>query len=535
LNVPNTQEQIPDVGDAYRAIADGTPLPWKDLEATLTDADEAEALHLLDDIATAYRTNATAAAPPRGNILFRWGVLEAELLLGSGSYGDVYRAFDPWLGRHVALKLFRDDAGSGLEEARRLARLRHRNVLSVYGCGIHDGRAGLWSELVEGRTLAAAVAAEGAFSSKETLRVGRDLAQALTVVHAAGLVHGDVKAENVMREGGGRMVLMDFGAGGDARLLAGQRLISGTPRYLPPEVLDGAPLNIASDVYAFGVLLYFLLSGRLPYAATDARALREEQRGDTRPALHTLRPDSDPALCALVESCLANDPTQRPADAQALVAKFTHLLHPATRLPSRRLPIAALVTACAALAAVATIAIWPHLSPSAWSSEVKFLRVAGNGDIELPANISLKVGDRLRLSLRSSRDAYVYVLNEDSAGNATVLFPLGRAAQNPQRGGATLTLPGGEGSTLAWEVTAESTREEFVVISSLTPLTVLDDELSNWSHAHVTDDTRAVGGIVDTPAVQVQGERLRRILVGLDQDREHVRVWQYTFAHTTEP
>jgi hypothetical protein len=123
------------------------------------------------------------------------------------------------------------------------------------------------------------------------------------------------------------------------------------------------------------------------------------------------------------------------------------------------------------------------------------------------------------------------VLNEDAAGNATVLFPVAGGAENPLPGGAVLTLPGGAESTLAWEVTADSAREEFVVIDSLTPLAELDRQLSAWKHARAADNTRAVGALVDAPGPQVQGEHLQRILAALAGDREHVRVWQYTFVH----
>ena len=477
--MPIRMETDPKIEDALCAIADGTPVAWRELEKTSTNQAELESLHLLDDIAAVFRSDMASDPAAHRSVLFRWGGLEAEDLLGEGSFGEVYRAFDPWLGRHVALKLFRAStgAGAGLDEARRLARLRHRNVLSVYGCGVHDERAGLWSELIEGRTLAAAVAADGAFSAEETARIGRDLAQALGIVHAAGLVHGDVKAENVMRENGGRIVLMDFGAGGDARLLAGQRLISGTPRYLPPEVLDGTPLSIQSDIYALGVLLFLLASGRYPYQSTDAAMLREEQRRADRPALRALQPELDPRLCALIESCLAIDPSQRPTGSQALGAKLADLLHGSgsNSAAAKRLPIAALVAACAALLAVAFALIWPRLSPPAWDSAVRFLRVEPTGNVELAANSTLRAGDRLRMSLRSSRDAWVYVLNEDAAGNATVLFPSGAdGTRNPLLGGTMLLLPGGEGTTLAWEVTADSAHEEFVVIASTEP------RLSPW-------------------------------------------------------
>ena len=242
----------------------------------MDDPGQVEVLRLLDDVAHAYRgQRATAAAQPR-KLLFRWGPLDVEAMIGEGSYAEVYRAFDPWLGRHVALKLARTSGGS-LDEARQLGATAPSKRVNVYGCAVHDDRPGLWGELIEGRTLGDVVASDGALSAEETLRIGRDLAQALAAVHSAGLVHGDVKADNVMRENGGRIVLMDFGAGGDQRLLASRNLISGTPAYLPPEVLDGAPLSIQSDIYALGVLLYLLLSGRHPYTQSDVAALRTAQ------------------------------------------------------------------------------------------------------------------------------------------------------------------------------------------------------------------------------------------------------------------
>lgn len=532
--MPSHSDAAHKIEDALHAIADGRPVPWSDLENHPGEPGELDILHLLDDVAAAYRSEEGVAVPNRRAVLFRWGALEAEERLGEGSFGEVYRAFDPWLGRHVALKLFRDNrnGGAGLDEARRLARLRHRNVLGVYGCGVHDGRAGLWSELIAGRTLAAVVATDGAFAPEEAMRCGRGIAQALAAVHAAGLVHGDVKAENVMRESGGRIVLMDFGAGGDARLLASQRLISGTPRYLPPEVLDGAPLDVASDIYAFGVLLFVLLSGRHPYRAVDAASLREEQRRGDRPALRALRPELEPPLCALIESCLALDPARRPASASLVDAKLAELQRAqAPAAAGRRLQFIGLAAALAALLAAAVVLLRPWLAPPVWDASAQFQRVEPSGNVDIAANSTLHVGERLRLSLRSSRDAWVYVLNEDAAGNATVLFPLAGSMPNPQHGGSALVLPGGADSNLAWEVTADSAREEFLVISSLVPLANLDQELADWNHVRRADATRAVGGVVDAPAPELGGERLRRILAGLAHDLTHVRVWQFSFAH----
>jgi len=521
---------------ALRAIADGTPLPWDDLDRTQADPAQLDVLRTLDAIASAYRANADAPAGIDRHVLYRWGRLDVEQSLGAGGFGEVYRAYDPWLGRHVALKLFRDfDNSAGLDEARRLAKLRHRNVLSVYGCGVHDGRAGLWSELIQGSTLAAAVADAGAFSSEEALRAGNDLAQALAIVHGAGLVHGDVKAENVMRETGGRIVLMDFGAGGETRSLAGARVISGTPRYLPPEVLDGASPNATTDIYAFGVLMFLLLSGRYPFTATEAGSLREQQRSGERPSLRSLRPQLDAAVCALVEDCIANDPARRPADGCALRDRFATLRAAPDARVRRHVPLVALIVALAALVAVAALALRPPPAPApapdAWESAVQFLRVEPAGDVPLTANSVLHVGDRLRISLRSSRDEYVYVLNEDSNGDATVLFPaVAGGVNNPLHGGSTIRLPGGETSTLAWRVNAASTSEEFVVVAALAAQSEFETDLSAWAHAH-EDDSRAVNAVVNAPPLQLKGERLRQVLARFGRDPERVRVWQFSFAH----
>jgi serine/threonine protein kinase len=527
--MPSKSQTPPQLDNALYAIADGTPVPWQDLEADIADPAQIEVLRLLDDVAQAYRTEENPPPAATRAVMFRWGGLDVEALIGSGSYGEVYRAFDPWLGRHVALKLLcgSTNNGSGLDEARRLARLRHRNVLNVYGCAVHDGRAGLWSELIDGRTLADAVASDGAFSAEEAQRVGRNLAQALASVHAAGLVHADIKAENVMRESGGRVVLMDFGAGGDQRLLVERRLISGTPRYLPPEVLDGAALSIQSDVYALGVLLFFLLSARHPYAETEAAALRQAQRRGEIAALATLRPDLDRHLCTLIDHCVAADPARRPSSAMALDARLADLQHAQAGKAARRLPIAAMVIALGAMIAAAATLAWPRLFPPPWESDLRFLHVEPAGDVELAANSTLRVGDRLRMSLRSTRDSYLYVLNEDASGNANVLFPL--ASDNPLHAGVTRLLPGGEAQ--AWEVTADSAREEFVVVAALHPLPELDGELANWRRASSTDTTRAVGAVVDAPGPLLRGEHLRAILAHLKNDPAHIHVWQYSFAH----
>ena len=159
----------------------------------------------------------------------RWGHLDLLNIVGRGSYGMVYRAWDTRLERLVALKLFHgaSDPGKVMQEGRMLARIRHENVVSVYGADVVDGVAGIWMELVHGKTLDSIIKASGPLPAREAAAVGADVARALGAVHAAGLLHCDVKAQNVVRESGGRVVLMDFGAG----------------RLVPEALDDGEPIG----------------------------------------------------------------------------------------------------------------------------------------------------------------------------------------------------------------------------------------------------------------------------------------------------
>jgi serine/threonine-protein kinase len=214
------------------SIADGGTVDWA---AAASDArteherDLIARLRRIGDVAdrgrhaahTPHSAAGTAVAPSRGPEPARhWGHLSILEPVGKGAFGEVYRARDPKLARDVALKLLREssstsDAGAEvIEEGRLLARLRHPNVATVYGADRLDGYVGIWMEFINGRTLEQVLAEHGPFGADEAARIGIDLCRALGAVHQAGLVHRDVKAQNVMREDdGGRLVLMDFGTG----------------------------------------------------------------------------------------------------------------------------------------------------------------------------------------------------------------------------------------------------------------------------------------------------------------------------------
>jgi tRNA A-37 threonylcarbamoyl transferase component Bud32 len=248
--------------------------------------------------------------------------------IGEGAYGEVYRAYDPRLLTWVALKLLRaaeyreaQDEERFLDEARRLARVRHQNVIVVHGVDRHAGRVGFWSELLKGKTLEESLAQQGRFGAREATSIGLDLCRALAALHAAGVVHRDVKASNVMREEGGRIVLMDLGSGGElppkGEMGVGEHLY-GTPLAMAPEQLLGQVAGPATDIYGLGALLYRLVSGRHPFEASSLYELAEKHRSQEWTPLRDLRADLPSDFIQVVERALTPDPAGRYPSAGAM-------------------------------------------------------------------------------------------------------------------------------------------------------------------------------------------------------------------------
>lgn len=325
----------PDSGDRLlrlaEAIADREEIDWDEVEAAGPD-DSLTKLRTLDRLARAFgeasgeQQDALGEAP-----LFQWGSLHVLDKLGEGSFGEVFRAYDPALDREVALKLRRSDRsgidGGGrrfVREAQKLARLRHPNVVAVYGADTHEDRLGFWTDLVDGKTLSEVVAEQGPMSAEEAVSVGLSVCRALSAVHGAGLVHGDVKPANVMREKGGRIVLMDFGAASISKGQAdpdGDLDLRGTPATLAPELLDGELSAPISDVYSLGALLYYLVSGAYPVQGFETLdELRHLHRDHGPVPLRDRRADLPAAFVEAVDRALAPDPEERFQSAGAMEA-----------------------------------------------------------------------------------------------------------------------------------------------------------------------------------------------------------------------
>jgi len=309
---------------AAASISDGEPVDWSPLDAAAGDTRRQRLiaqLRIVAQIADVYR-RADLASESREPAPSRFGHLRVLEPLARGGFGAVYRAWDTQLEREVALKLLRPsldtEAEAALREGRLQARVRHPHVVTVYGADRIDGRTGLWMELIHGQTLADLVRERGMLGAGEAIVIGLDLCRALAAVHAAGLVHRDVKAQNAMREQGGRIVLMDLGLGRPVRDDAPTEL-SGTPSYMAPELVQGAaPASVRSDIYSLGVLLFHLVTGALPVEGRDLAALRAAHGEGRRRHLRDLRPDLPSRFVAIVERSLAPLAEDRYASAGAL-------------------------------------------------------------------------------------------------------------------------------------------------------------------------------------------------------------------------
>jgi serine/threonine protein kinase/tetratricopeptide (TPR) repeat protein len=276
------------------------------------------------------------ALPGTGSPVDTWGPLKIIEHVGRGTFGDVYRAWDSRLDREVALKVLRRDereeghASTVIQEGRLLARVRHPNIVTVYGAERIGGHVGVWMEFVHGKTLEEELHDHGRFDVDRVIRIGIELSGALSTVHRAGLIHRDVKAQNVLCDPDGRLVLTDFGAGCqlDEGAAAQRRELAGTPVCVAPELLAGQAATPQSDVYSLGVLLYHLLTGTYPVCGRSLREVREAHAHGTRTPLEAARPDLPRGFVQVVDRALSSNPDHRYDSPDALGSALSSLVPP---------------------------------------------------------------------------------------------------------------------------------------------------------------------------------------------------------------
>jgi hypothetical protein len=278
-----------------------------------------------------------------GTVPTQWGEFRILGELGRGGFGCVYSAYDEGLAKKIALKIVRPSDATRIPDVMRegqmLARIRHPNVVTVHAVRRVGDEVGFVMDLIDGESLADRVHRVGRLGAEEAVAIGETLCHALAAVHSAGLLHRDIKARNVMRDSGGRIVLMDFGAGREEGSADGDEL-TGTPLYLAPELYLGQPASRTSDIYSVGVLLYYLVSGSHPVEGATPTEIAGAHWAGTRRLLVDRRPDLSPDFIHVVERAIAPEPPRRYQSAGELfealhtLAARSQLLLPDTVRPA---------------------------------------------------------------------------------------------------------------------------------------------------------------------------------------------------------
>jgi predicted Ser/Thr protein kinase len=271
------------------------------------------------------RTSAVGARFPTGTILAgRYRIVD---LLGRGGMGEVYRAEDLTLAQVVALKFLpealRDDPERRerfLGEVRIARQVSHPAVCRVYGVDEVEGQLCLSMEYVDGEDLATLLRRIGRLPEDKALVIARQVCAGLAAVHDKGVLHRDLKPENVMIDGEGKARLADFGLAGLAKGLQGTEARSGTPAYMSPEQLAGREVTVRSDVYALGLVLFELFTGRRAFEGRTYAELARQHREEPPPRPSERVEHLDPSIERAVLRCLEKDPRRRPASALAVAA-----------------------------------------------------------------------------------------------------------------------------------------------------------------------------------------------------------------------
>ena len=254
-----------------------------------------------------------------------------EMLVGSGGMADVYRAKDQLLERTVAVKILHQQYENDKEfierfqrEAKAAARITHPNIVNVYDVGIAEGRHYIVMEYVPGRTLKERIKEEGPVPAAEALHIARQIAGALAQAHINNLVHCDIKPHNILVMPDGNVKVADFGI---ARAVTESTMtyndnIMGSVHYFSPEQARGTIITPKSDVYSLGVVLYEMLTGRIPFDGNTAVSIARKHLEEEPQPLRSLVPNIPPVVEALVTRMMAKDPALRP-DSRLLVQDIT--------------------------------------------------------------------------------------------------------------------------------------------------------------------------------------------------------------------
>lgn len=541
------------------AIADGQQIDWQSVEAggelSAAELESLRAMESMRRMAAGVGEEILKDRPEEETLPQGFDILEE---LGHGTQGRVYRAIDTALDREVALKVLKTDRfASGearrrfIQEARILASLDHPGIVRIFSIDEDEGRLRLTLELVKGRMLEELPAET---SGVEVARIGAEILNALRTIHAAGLVHGDIKPPNVMVTDNGRVVLLDFGI---SRRFMEERSfeegVFGTPVVMAPEQLSGGEIGPPVDIFSVGAVLYWLLADRYPFAGSDLEMIRERMKAGPAESIKAIRPDLSDELARTIDCAVERRPEERFRDAEEMESALRRLL-PEARIARRRRRITGGIVLVALLAL--TIAIWQGLAPGPLDLDAALFARRHGDNVPLPDGEFVQLGDALLLEAESDRDFFLYVFNEDGAGRKTCLFPVaGLDLANPLAGGLRHRLPGNIGGVAqTWAVDSEGHGTEFfLLVASADPVpeaealvrtldAVSTDGAPDQAVTLVAflEELRGVGrivpeGLLDLPEPGTSGAlelgEFRRLLSDREEDAERVVTSTFSLRH----
>jgi serine/threonine protein kinase len=259
------------------------------------------------------------------------GRYEVEELVGHGGMSSVYKARDALLERYVALKILHEQYSTDEDfverfkrEARSVAQLQHPNIVTVIDRGEEDGRQFIVFEYIDGENLKEHVVRKGRLDVREALEIAVEVARGLAFAHEQGLIHRDVKPQNVLLNGDGRAKVTDFGIARtlDVDGMTQTGTVLGTSNYIAPEQASGQRVDAHSDVYALGAVLYELLAGEVPFPGESFVAVAMKHMHEPAPNLLDVRRDVPLRVAAAVDRALEKDPEQRFPTMDAFAAEL---------------------------------------------------------------------------------------------------------------------------------------------------------------------------------------------------------------------
>lgn len=285
-----------------------------------------------------FSTNPAASSTMKWNPIDepKLGRYFLESLIGRGGFGEVWRGFDPELKRHVAIKVFRRDKHFSkesidlmLKEGQRLAKLTHPGVVTVFDVGCHENQFFIVTALIEGGSLADLLARDR-LSHKESASLVAEIARAVHSAHVAGIIHRDIKPENILLDQQNRPYLADFGISTteEEQLLERQSVV-GTCAYMSPEQIrgDSHHLDSRSDIYSIGVVLYQLLTGRLPFLGKGIHQFRDQILNNQPRPPRTIDDQIPAELESLCLKCMSKEIDERYTTALDLANELTEWLN----------------------------------------------------------------------------------------------------------------------------------------------------------------------------------------------------------------